>query len=116
LYIEGIFVGPKIGEVMRDCVSDETTSEVESGACRSFKVVATNFQGHIKTVYDESLPTGYEVTECKNVITNSFFWSYISIFSQQTWALLVISMGNAFINKYPEWISDTRARCPQRVG
>jgi hypothetical protein len=45
---EGIFVVPQIIKLMRGSASDETVSEVERAAWRSFRAVTRNFLGNFR--------------------------------------------------------------------
>jgi hypothetical protein len=81
---------------------DRTLGEDERGAWVTFKAVTTKFLRNFKAENYESLVedllNACKITGCKMSLKIHFLDSY-STLSQQSCALLVMSMENAFIKK-----------------
>src|ERR1043165_1620685 len=78
---EGIFVGPQIRQVMSDSEFDTIMTESEVSACRSFKLLCTDFLGNRKVSnfsdLVENLLTNYRVLGCRMSLKVHFLHAHL---------------------------------------
>ena len=107
----GIFVGPKIRELMKDDIFTSKLATVELQAWNAFKNAVNNFLGNVKSDSCKSLVENmvnkFQALGCRMSV-KLHFWTLILTTSPQILVRTVKSRERGFIRTFVQWKTDIK--------